>query len=397
MNLKKKKIKRICVVTSSRADYGLLSKILKKIKKDRKFNLQIIVTGSHLEKKYGFTINEIIKDGFKPSKKIKLDFKNDSFQNLSLQFSKAINHFTKCFIQIKPDFVLLLGDRYEIFAAAVASFFAKIKIGHINGGEITEGAIDDSFRHCITKLSDFHYTANPIYRRRVIQLGENPRNVLMTGGLGAEIIKEFKPLSKQKLQEKLNFKFGKKNLLVTIHPDTTNYSNNRNFIHQTLLALDQLKETKIFFTYPNFDPGNEIIKDHIIRFRKKRVKNIHIFKSLGVKNYLSFLKYVDAVVGNSSSGVSEAPSFKIASINIGDRQKGRVFANSIINCKIDNKLILKSIKKIYNKKFKRKIKNTKNPYYSGKSSEKIISSLKKVDLSKITTKSFFNNFQNIKS
>ena len=227
-----------------------------------------------------------------------------------------------------------------------------------------------------------------------MQLGEDPKYVFMTGGLGAEILKKTKLLSKKELEKKFNFKFGKKNLIVTFHPVTLGKETNKYQIKQVLQALKYFKDIKIFFTLPNFDPENKYIKKSIINFRNTEKKRVTVFKSLGIKNYLSFLKQVDGIVGNSSSGISESPSFKIGTVNIGDRQKGRVFAESIVNCKAKKNQIISSIKKIYNKKFKKRIKKQKNPYSHGNTSDKILNKLKKINLSKLNQKKFFNiNFK----
>ena len=380
----------ICVVTGSRAEYGLLRWVLRAIEKAEDLELQLVVTGMLLSPYFGLTYRQIEADGFSITRKVEMPLSCDSGAGIAKSTGLGLIGFADAFESLRPDVVVMLGDRFELLSAASAALFATLPIAHIHGGETTLVSMDEIMRHVITKMSHIHFVAAEDYRKRVIQLGEQPKSVFMTGGLGAEIINNVELLNKKELEDKFNFKFGKKNLMVTFHPITLSNKKNKDFINQILLALKDLKDTKIFFTFPNIDPENKFIQKSILSFKKKENNRVCVFKSLGIKNYLSFLKYVDGAVGNSSSGISEAPSFKIGTVNIGDRQKGRVLANSIINCKANKKDIIKSIKMIYQTKFKLKIKKQKNPYYFGSSSNKILNKLKKINLNSFKRKKFFN-------
>ena len=267
--------------------------------------------------------------------------------------------FTKAFAKIKPDLIIILGDRYEMLAAASAALYSNIAIAHIHGGENTEGAIDEAIRHSITKMSWFHFTATKKYRQRVIQLGESPSRVFNVGGLGVYAISKTNFYSKKELEKKFSIKFKKFNFLVTMHPVTLEGKFSQTNITALLKVLKNYKNSNIFFTMPNADKDNKIITKKIKKFVSENKKNSFFFKSLGLKNYYSILKNIDAVIGNSSSGIIEAPSFKIATINIGDRQKGRIQAKSIINCNPTEKEIYNAIRKINSTSFKKKIKNYK--------------------------------------
>jgi GDP/UDP-N,N'-diacetylbacillosamine 2-epimerase (hydrolysing) len=301
----------------------------------------------------------------------------------------AQTFFSKAFVELKPDVVLVLGDRYEIFSAATAAMIAKIPIAHIHGGEITRGSWDDTIRHCITKMAHIHFSATEEYKKNIIQLGEQPSMVLNIGGMGIENIKRLKLLSKNEFEKSINFKLNKKNIIITFHPPTLENRNLKKQFRELLDAVDELKNTNIIFTKTNSDPGgreiNQMIDKYIDKYPKKSVG----FISLGQLRYLSALQYVDAVVGNSSSGILEAPSFKIGTLNLGDRQEGRIKAESVIDCQIDKKDILKSFKKIYSKNFQKKLQNVSNPYMNGLPSKKIIKVLKNLKLQNILKKKFF--------
>ena len=321
------------------------SNFLKKIKK---FDLSIIVTGSHLEKKYGSSIKNITKDGFKKLHKIRLFLGKDKVENITRSTSLGILNFSKKFKQIKPDIVLILGDRYEIFSCAISASFLKIPIAHFNGGEVTSGAFDEWIRHSITKMSTIHFVANKKYQNRVIQLGENKRNVFNVGGLSSDNVRKTKTFKKREIEKTCNFRFYSKNILVTFHPVTLGEKDSKKYFKEIILALEKLEETLIIFTFPNADNDNLSIINMIKKFVKKN-KNAICFISLGRKKYLSIMKYCDAVVGNSSSGLLEAPYFNIPTINIGNRQEGREKANTVIDCNTDRIEILRTIKSI-NKK-----------------------------------------------
>jgi GDP/UDP-N,N'-diacetylbacillosamine 2-epimerase (hydrolysing) len=285
--------------------------------------------------------------------------------------------------------MVILGDRYEMLAAAVASHISQIPIAHIHGGEVTAGAIDDAFRHSITKMSILHFVANKIYKNRVIQLGENPDNIFIVGGLGIDSIKNTKLLTRLQIKNKLKLTFSKKNIIVSFHPETLNQEKATKHLTELLGALRTLKDTSIIFTGPGADTQNNTIKKTIKGFVKKR-KNTFYFDSLGQTNYFSILKIVDCIIGNSSSGLLEVPTFKKATINIGIRQKGRIKSNSVIDCPIKKEFIIKSINKIYSNKFIKSLKRCKNPYGSGGACKKIVKIIKKFKFKKNLDKNFYD-------
>ena len=380
----------ICFITGSRAEYGLLAPLIKKFKNSNKHEIRIVVTGMHLSKKHGETFKDILKDNLKINHYVKIHKDNDNPDDICDSIGSAVKKFSKKFKSINSELIILLGDRYEIFAASTAALIHQIPICHIHGGETTRGAIDESFRHSITKMSHFHFVANKIYSKRVKQLGEDPKRIFNVGGFGVDLIKNTQLLEKKKLERKLNIKFGKKNLIVTFHPVTLEKSTSKWQFKQLTNALKTLKNTKIIFTKANNDTYGNVINDQIDHFVKKNPNNSYCFKSLGQLNYLSVLKYVDGIVGNSSSGLLEAPSFKIATINIGDRQLDRLQASSVINCPPQKLKIITSIKKIYSKKFKKKLSMTVNPYGKGGAVKKTYNILKKLKLKNIVKKKFFD-------
>ena len=382
-------MRKICIVTGSRSEYGLLYWLLKEISSDKNLKLQLIVTGMHLSKEFGLTYREIIKE-FGIDEKINMNLKPNSSLNISKSMNIAQKSFLKTFIKLKPNIVVLLGDRYEILSAAIASIIIKLPIAHIHGGELTKGSWDDNIRHSITKMSHLHFTANEIYRKRVIQLGEEPHRVFNVGGLGIENIKKLKFLSKKEFEKSINFKLNKKNLLVTFHPVTLENETSKKHFQELLKALSELRETNIIFTKSNSDLDGLVINNMIDKYVQDNRKNSIGFFSLGQLRFLSALQHVDAIVGNSSSGLLEAPSFKIATINIGDRQKGRIKAMSVINCVPKKNDIKRSIKKIYSKKFKNLLEKNYNPYDNGLASRKILKVLKNFNLKHIIKKNFYD-------
>jgi len=381
--------RKICIVTGSRAEYGLLYWLIKEIKSDQDFKLQLVVTGMHLSSKFGLTYKVIEKD-FKIDKKIDMLLSSDTSVGISKSMGIAQTSLSKAYKALKPDIVLVLGDRYEILSAAIAAMIAKIPIAHIHGGEITEGSWDDSIRHCISKMSHLHFTATEEYKNRVIQLGEDPSRVFNTGGMGIENIKRLKLLSRNKFEESINFKLNKKNILVTFHPVTLENNTSKKQFQELINTINELDDTNIIFTKTNSDSNGKVINQMIDRYTARYPKKSVGFTSLGQLRYLSALKYVDAVVGNSSSGLLEAPSFKIGTINIGDRQKGRIRAKSVIDCLANKKDIQKSFKKLYSKNFQKLLINVNNHYDNGFSSKKIIRVLKNFNLKNILKKNFYN-------
>ena len=381
--------KKICLVTGSRAEYGLLYWLIKELQADKDFKVQLIVTGMHLSKEFGLTYRVIEKD-FKIDKKINMYLSSDTSIGILKSMSIAQTSFARAYDKLRPDIVILLGDRYEIFSAATAAMISKIPIGHIHGGEITLGSWDDCIRHCITKMAHLHFAATEEYKNRVIQLGEKPNNVFNVGGMGIENIKKLKLLSKKELEKSINFKFNKRNILITYHPVTLENNTSKQQFQVLLDVINELDHTNIIFTKSNSDLNGKIINQMIDKYTKKYSKKSAGFVSLGQTNYLSVLQFMDAVVGNSSSGLIEAPSFKIATINIGDRQKGRIKAESVIDCIPNKKSIKSSLKKIYSRNFQKSLKDVKNPYDNGMPSKKIVRVLKNINLENILKKNFYD-------
>ena len=380
---------KICVITSSRAEYGLLYWIMKEIETSKIFKLQLIVTGMHLSQEFGSIFKEIKKE-FKVNKKIEILMSSDTSIGVSKSMGLTQISFSEAYDELKPDIILVLGDRYEIFSAAASAMIAKIPIVHIHGGELTQGAFDESIRHSITKMSHLHFTATKQYKKRVIQLGEDPRNVFNVGGLGVENIKRNKILNKNEFEKSINFKLNIRNILVTFHPVTLENKTSKKQFQELLNAIEKLKDTNIIFTKSNSDTDGRIINKMIDDYVARNTHKSIAFTSLGQSRYMSALKYVDAVVGNSSSGLLEAPSFKIGTVNIGDRQKGRIKAKSIIDCLANKTEIKKAIDKIYSKKFQKLLKNVKNPYSGGKTSKKIVNILKKISFPLSVKKKFYD-------
>ena len=360
--------RKICIVTGSRADYGLLYWLIKEVEKDKNLKLQLIATGMHLSSKYGSTYKEIEKD-FKIDKKINISLSSDTSEGISRSMGIAQTAFSKAYNKLKPDIVVVLGDRFEIFSAVSSAMISRIPIAHIHGGEATEGLIDEAIRHCISKMSHIHFTATEEYSKRVIQLGEVPNKVFNVGGAGIENIKRLKFLTKEEFEKSINFKLNIKNILVTFHPVTLESKTSKKHFQEILNSLDELKNTNIIFTKANSDVDGKIINQMIDQYTKKNSNKSIGVASLGQLNYLSALQHIDVIVGNSSSGISEAPSFKIGTVNIGDRQNGRIKAESVIDCLSNKKDIKRAIKRVYSAEFKNLLKNVKNPYGDGRSSK----------------------------
>jgi GDP/UDP-N,N'-diacetylbacillosamine 2-epimerase (hydrolysing) len=374
--------KKLCFITGSRADYGPIRYFLKKIKKNSNFIVQIIVTGSHLSKEFGYSINEIKQDGFKINKKININSLNKLSLNTAQITGKLIQLISPEIKKLNPNLVVLFGDRYETFAAAFSASSLRVPILHICGGDITTGSLDNIMRHSITKMSNLHFVTNEFSKKVVINLGENPKSVFNTGSLGTEEIKKLKLLKKEKLQKIYNFKLANKNLLITYHPDSILKKNYKSEISKIFLALKKFPDIFKIFTAANADENGNEVNNLIKKFVNIKSNNSIFIPNMGNLNYLSILKYIDAVLGNSSSGIYEVPSFKKATINLGDRQKGRLIATSIINSKIETNEIVSSIKKIYTKSFKKKLKKTLNPYSGKNVSNKMVKILNNYDFFK---------------
>jgi len=381
--------RKVCVVTGTRAEYGLLYWLMKEIEVDKDLELQVIATGMHLSTEFGLTYKEIEKE-FLISKKIEMLLSSDTAIGISKSMGLAQISFAEAYEELKPDIIVVLGDRYEIFSTVSAAMIAKIPVAHLHGGEATEGLIDESIRHSITKMSHLHFAATSEYKNRVIQLGEQPGRVFNVGGLGIDNIKKLKLLGKDDFEKSIDFKLNKKNILVTFHPVTLEKSTAKEQFQELLDAVDALNDTNIIFTKANSDTDGRIINNMIDSYVINNANKSAVFTSLGQLRYLSALQYIDAMVGNSSSGLAEAPSFKIGTINIGDRQKGRIKSGSVIDCLPEKESINKAFEKLYSKDFMDILRNIENPYGNGGASKKIKDLIKTFNLKGILKKSFFD-------
>ena len=382
-------MRKICVVTSTRAEYGLLYWLLKEIEADSELKLQLIVTGMHLSPEFGLTYKEIEKE-FKIDKKIEILSSSHTSLDICAEMARVYEKFAPALAELKPDILVLLGDRYEIFGVAGVASIMQIPIAHIHGGETTQGAFDEAFRHSITKMSHIHFAATNEYANRIIQLGEEPSRVFNVGGPGIENIKKLNLLNKDEFEKSIKFKLAKKNLLITFHPATLENSSAREQFNELLNALDELEETNFIFTKANSDTDGDVINKMIDEYVRQNPQKAAAFVSLGQLRYLSAIKFVDIVLGNSSSGLLEVPSFKKATINIGDRQKGRARASSVIDVRPIKEEILAAIKRAYSKEFEQTLKDTINPYDGGNPSKKMVKILKEIKLDGILKKKFYD-------
>lgn len=380
-------MRKICVITGSRAEYGLLSGLMKAIKEDKSLELQVIATNMHLSPEFGLTYKEIERDGFFINKKVEMLLSSDTANATTKSVGLATIGFADAYEDLKPDMIVVLGDRYEILAAVSAALFYKIPVTHLHGGEITEGAYDDCIRHAITKMSHLHFTSTEEYRQRVIQLGEDPKRVFNVGAPGIENIKKVPLMDKKELESTLDgFTFNDKTLLITYHPVTLENSTAEEQIQNLLSALDEYHDIKIIFTLPNSDTDGRVIIRLINEYVSKHQEKAIAYPSLGLKRYLSALQFVKAVVGNSSSGIIEVPSFGIPTLNIGDRQKGRIAADSVINCGTSKKDILDGLDNVLNSN----PKEIHNPYEGKNTTANILHVLKTYSLEGLIQKTFYN-------
>ncbi|MBM7622973.1 UDP-N-acetylglucosamine 2-epimerase [Sporohalobacter salinus] len=378
---------KVCVVTGTRAEYGILRPLMGKLEDSKELDLQLIVTGMHLSPEFGLTYKEIEEDGFKIDEKIEVLMSSDTHIGVSKSMGMTLISFSEAYERLQPDMIVILGDRYETFSAMTAATVANIPVAHLHGGEITEGAFDDSFRHSMTKMSYLHFTSTEEYRKRVIQLGESPQRVFNVGAMGVENALNLDLLSKQEVEDKLEIDLGEEYIVIVFHPVTLENNAAKSQIRELLSALDENDDLVKMFIKGNSDTEGRIINQEIDEYVQQN-NNSYAFTSLPIEYYLSLIKNSKALVGNSSSGIIEAPSFKIATINIGDRQKGRVKAESVIDCSPKKKDIREALGLINSKEFQTKLKYIDNPYGKGNASKKVIKTIeeflldKKIDLKK---------------
>jgi len=382
--------RKICVVTGTRAEYGLLSGLMDSISKEDSMQLQIIATGTHLEPEFGSTYKQIEADGFYIDKKVEMSLSSDTPKGIVKSMGIEFVGIADAYDELNPDLIIVLGDRYEIFVAVSVAMMLRLPVAHLHGGEATFGAIDESIRHSITKMSHVHFTSTDEYRDRVVQLGENPINIYNVGAIGIDNINNMELLSKQQLEDDLSFKFGAKNILVTFHPATLEATSSKTQFRQVLNALDELEDTQIIFTKANADADgrviNHMIDDYVANNQQKTIG----FTSMGQLRYLSALKYVDMVLGNSSSGIIEAPYFKIGTVNVGARQDGRIKPESVIDCQTDKESVASAIQSVYSNEFQEKLKTMDSPYGDGEAAKMIMEVLKTVKLDNIVYKKFYD-------
>lgn len=382
--------RKICVITGSRAEYGLLYWLLRDIQDDGELELQLIVTGMHLSPEFGLTWQQIAADGFSINRKVEMLLSSDTPVGISKAMGLGLIGFADALSELQPDLVVVLGDRFEIFAATQAAMNLRIPIAHIHGGELTEGAVDDAIRHAITKMAHLHFTATEVYRQRVIQLGEQPDRVFNVGAPGLDNVYRLPLLDKEPLEQVLGFKFGKRNLLVTFHPVTLESGTATEQFEQLLLALDTFADVHIIFTHANADADGRAIAGMIDDYRQRHAHRVASFVSMGSLRYLSTLRLVDSVVGNSSSGILEAPAFNTATVNIGDRQRGRLCAGSVIHCEPQTEAIRAALLKIFSGEFTNTLACVENPYGRGGASAQIKELLKHTPVDGLLKKRFYD-------
>lgn len=369
-------MKRIGIMTGTRAEYGLLKSLMQEINKDNDLELYLIVSGMHLSPEFGMTYKEIEEDGFQINAKVEMLLSSDSPAGISKSIGLGVIGFADEFQRADLDMLILLGDRYEALSAAICALVMRIPIAHLHGGELTEGAIDEGIRHSITKMSYLHFTSTEQYRNRVIQLGENPERVFYVGALGVENIKKINLMTKEELERSIHFEIDENTVIVTYHPVTLENNTVEEQFLNLLKVLDRNPKIRMIFTKANADTNGRIVNELIDKYAAQNSERACAFVSLGQKRYLSALKYCRIVIGNSSSGIIEAPSFGKPIINIGDRQKGRICADSVINCGYTQQEIQQAMETALTKEFENKASNCRNPYEKENTAANIISVIK---------------------
>lgn len=385
-------MRKICVITGTRAEFGLLSGLMRLIQQSGDTTLQVVATNMHLSERYGNTYREIEEAGFAIDYKVPMldeSGADDSTATIKAM-SRALAGLADAYDALQPDMIVVLGDRFEILCAVEAALIKQIPVAHLHGGELTYGAYDDAIRHSITKMSHLHFTSTEEYRKRVIQLGEQPERVFNVGALGVENIKRVPLMSKEEVERDLNFEIGDRTLLVTYHPVTLSDSNPLDDIQALFDALDEHSEYRVIFTMPNSDTGGQVIAEAIERYATQHMDRVKAYKSLGMRRYLSVMKYCAAVVGNSSSGILETPSFHIPTLNIGSRQDGRLAAESVYNCGTSNEAISAGLEYVLSSEFRAQAEKVKNPYEKESTAQAIFDVISTYPLEGIVKKEFYN-------
>ena len=382
-------MKKICVITGTRAEYGLLSKLMKRIDDCPDMQLQIIATNMHLSPEFGLTYREIEADGFHIDKKVEMLLSSDTRNATTKSLGLGIIGFADAFEDLAPDMIVILGDRYEMLGAASAALLYGIPIAHISGGDVTEGAYDDAIRHSISKMSHLHFTSAEEYRQRVIQLGEQPDRVFNFGAIGLDNMRQIQFLDRQSLEQSIGFEIGEDCILVTYHPVTMERNSAETQFGALLEAIDRVG-CRVIFTKPNSDSDGRIIIKMIDEYVAANSDKAACYTSLGYVRYLSALQFVKAAVGNSSSGILEVPSFGIPTVNIGDRQKGRLRADSVIDCNTDVDSIEKAIRGALSQEWQTIARNATNPYEQPDTVARIFDVLQQCDLSQMKQKRFYD-------
>lgn len=382
--------RKICVFTSTRAEYGLLKGLLRKICGEPSLQLQILASGAHLSPEFGMTIQEIKADGFEPDEAVEMLLSSDTPGAICKSMGLAMMGYGEALQRLKPDIVVVLGDRFETFCMAAAAQVCRVPLAHIHGGETTEGAIDEAFRHSITKMSHLHFASCEAHRERIIQLGESPDTVFNVGALGVENIYRSSLMERSELAEAIGFNLEKPYFLVTFHPVTLEKDTSQGQFQALLHALDAFPEYNVIFTKGNADTNGRVINRLIDEYSDKRPERCLVSASLGLLRYLSAMKHATAVIGNSSSGIIEAPSFKVPTVNIGDRQKGRVKAESVVDCDPSAVSIKTAIHKVISSEFQHSLGKIKSPYEHSDTACKIVSAITAADLAGLLKKQFYN-------
>ncbi len=382
--------RRICVFTATRAEYGLLQPLISELRKDDTIALQLLVSGAHLAPEFGNTVGELEADGLHVDERVDMCLGTDTPAGICASMGIGMRGFGEALQRMMPDILVVLGDRYEAFTVAAAAQVCGIPLAHIHGGETTEAAIDEAFRHSITKMSHLHFTSTEAYRRRVIQLGEAPDRVFRVGALGVENAESLPLLSRGALEEAVSFVLGDSFLLVTYHPVTLEGPDSTEGCKQLLAALERFPRHRVVFTKANADAGGMAINEAIDSFVERHPGDSVAFASMGRLNYLSAMKHCAAVVGNSSSGIIEAPSLHVPTVNIGDRQKGRVRAASVIDCERTEEAIAGAVATAVSPEFRSSLKNVSNPYEKPDTARNIADVLRSFPLDGVMRKKFFD-------